>query len=70
MPLNEPKALAKAAQRLLEEQGLRERLVRGSQQRAAEFDHLSMARQSFAIYDQVLSRADAKRLWSFAPLFT
>jgi len=57
VPLNDPIALAQAAQRLLNEPGLRHRLVRASRDRACqEFDHMTMARRSFEIYEQALNK--------------
>ncbi len=57
VPLNDPIALAQAAQRLLDEPGLRHRLVRASRDRACqEFDHMTMARRSFEIYEQALNK--------------
>src|SRR5205823_5359495 len=47
VPVNDPAALAAAARRLLEEPGLRERLVEAGRQRAvSEFDHRTMAAHS------------------------
>lgn len=57
VPLNNPVALARAAKRLLNEPGLRHRLVRASRDRACqEFDHMMMARRSFEIYEQALNK--------------
>jgi rhamnosyl/mannosyltransferase len=57
VPLNDPIALAQAAKRLLDEPGLRHRLLRASRDRACqEFDHLTMARRSFEIYEQALNK--------------
>jgi glycosyltransferase involved in cell wall biosynthesis len=53
VPLDHPTALAEAAKRLLYEPGLRERLSASSQRRAKEFDHLTMAKRSLEIYEQV-----------------
>jgi rhamnosyl/mannosyltransferase len=61
VPLNDPIALAQAAQRLLDEPGLRHRLVRASRDRACkEFDHMIMAERSFEIYEQALGCSDFK----------
>lgn len=57
VPLNDAIALAQAAQRLLTEPGLRQRLAGASRQRAQEFDHLVMARRSLEIYEQALDPA-------------
>ena len=55
VPVNDPEALAAAARRLLDEPGLRDRLSRGGLRRAAEeFDHLTMAHRSLAIYQRAL----------------
>jgi rhamnosyl/mannosyltransferase len=57
IPLNDSVALAQAAKRLLNEPGLRHRLAQASRDRACkEFDHLTMARRTFEIYEQALSR--------------
>jgi glycosyltransferase involved in cell wall biosynthesis len=56
VPINDPEALAAAAQRLLDEPGLRARLVVAARDRAAkEFDHRVMAEHSLDIYRQVLA---------------
>lgn len=56
VPMNDPDALARAANRLLVDRELRERLARAGQERAAtEFDHRVMAERSLAIYRRVLS---------------
>lgn len=55
VPVDDPKALAAAARRLLEEPGLRARLAEGARRRAAEeFDHRVMARRSLEVYRRVL----------------
>jgi rhamnosyl/mannosyltransferase len=57
VPINDPIALAGAAQRLLDEPGLRHRLIEASIERACqEFDHMTMARRSFEIYEQALNK--------------
>jgi glycosyltransferase involved in cell wall biosynthesis len=57
VPVDDPVALAAAAERLLTEPGLRERLAAGARARAArEFDHGVMAERSLAVYRRVLSR--------------
>ena len=54
--VDDPDALAEAALRLLNEQGLRDRLSKAARERAiAEFDHRVMAIRSLAIYRDVLS---------------
>jgi rhamnosyl/mannosyltransferase len=56
VPVNDPIALADAANRLLTEPGLRERLSAGARERAIrEFDHRVMAERSLAIYRDVLA---------------
>jgi rhamnosyl/mannosyltransferase len=55
VPVDDPVALAGAAQRLLDEPGLRERLAEGARRRAVEeFDHRVMAQRSVEVYDRVL----------------
>lgn len=56
VPVNDALALAAAATRLLSEPGLRARLSAAGRARASlEFDHLTMARRSLAIYRKVLT---------------
>jgi glycosyltransferase involved in cell wall biosynthesis len=55
IPVDDPGALAAAANRLLDEPGLRDRLAAGGRARAAsEFDHRVLAQRSLAIYRRVL----------------
>lgn len=55
VPINNPVALAEAAKRLLNEPNLRERLSTASRERAyQEFDHMTMTKRSFEIYEQAL----------------
>jgi rhamnosyl/mannosyltransferase len=55
VPVNDPEALADAANRLITEPGLRDRLAAAAQARAVrEFDHRVMAKRSLAIYHHVL----------------
>jgi glycosyltransferase involved in cell wall biosynthesis len=57
VPVGDAVALAKAAQRLLDEPGLAERLGRGAKARAlAEFRHDVMAERSLALYAEALGR--------------
>jgi glycosyltransferase involved in cell wall biosynthesis len=57
VPVDDPSALAAAANRLLDEPGLRDRLGAAGRERAVrEFDHRVMARRSLAIYGRVLGR--------------
>ena len=61
VPINDPVALAQAAQRLLDEPDLRKRLATASRDRACkEFDHRVMAERSFEIYEQALGCSDFK----------
>lgn len=54
VPMDNPGALAAAAQRMLDEPGLRGRLGAAGRERAqAEFDHRVMARRSIGIYQTV-----------------
>ncbi len=56
VPTNDPAAFATAANRLLTEPGLRDRLAAAGRERAsAEFDHRVMAGRSLAIYRGVLA---------------
>jgi glycosyltransferase involved in cell wall biosynthesis len=58
VPMNDPRALAAAARRLLEEPGLRDRRAIAARARAiAEFDHRAMARRSREIYGAALNGA-------------
>jgi glycosyltransferase involved in cell wall biosynthesis len=55
VPVDDPAALAAAANRLVAEPGLRERLGASARERAArEFDHRVMARRSLDVYRRVL----------------
>jgi rhamnosyl/mannosyltransferase len=56
VPVDSPAALAGAANRLLTEPGLRDRLAAAARERALrEFDHRTMAQRSLAIYRRVLA---------------
>ena len=56
VPVNDPAALANAANRLLSEPGLRERLGRQARERAkAEFDQEQMARRTLDLYERILN---------------
>jgi rhamnosyl/mannosyltransferase len=55
VPINNPDALAQASNRLLYQPGLRDRLVKACQDRAAYFNHISMGKRSLEIYDKILS---------------
>ena len=58
VPMDDPAALAAAANRLLDEPGLHGRLAAAARARAArEFDHRVMAERSLAIYGRLLTRA-------------
>jgi glycosyltransferase involved in cell wall biosynthesis len=54
IPLNNPQELAAAANRLLKEPGLRDRLSRQGQIRSQDFDPLVMAQLSLDFYAQIL----------------
>jgi rhamnosyl/mannosyltransferase len=57
VPMDNPDALAAAANRLAGDSGLRERLAAGGRRRAVEeFDHRVMAERSLAIYRKILRR--------------
>jgi rhamnosyl/mannosyltransferase len=57
VPMDDGDALARAARRLVDEPGLRERLAAGGRARArAHFDHRVMARSSLEIYERLLRR--------------
>jgi rhamnosyl/mannosyltransferase len=58
VPVNNPVAFAGAAQRLLDEPGLRDRLVAAGRKRAAYFNNQAMAERSLEIYARVLSKVD------------
>ena len=59
VPVNDPTALAAAANRLLQEPGLRERLATGARSRAcSEFDSQVMAGRSLEIYRRVTGSFD------------
>jgi glycosyltransferase involved in cell wall biosynthesis len=61
VPLNDPLALAQASQRLLTEEGLRQRLAEQAKHRAMSmFDHTVMGKRSLAVYDQMLSPAPVR----------
>jgi glycosyltransferase involved in cell wall biosynthesis len=58
VPVDAPTAFAAAARRILEEPGLRTRLVAGARARAvAEFDHEAMGERSLALYRDMLAPA-------------
>jgi glycosyltransferase involved in cell wall biosynthesis len=50
VPINDARAFAGAARRLLEEEGLRERLAKGARIRADKFSDTLMAQRSLAVY--------------------
>jgi glycosyltransferase involved in cell wall biosynthesis len=55
VPVDDPNALAAAANRLLTEPGLRDRLAAAARERAIrEFDHRTMAERSLNIYGRIL----------------
>jgi rhamnosyl/mannosyltransferase len=54
VPVNDAPAFAAAAKRVLQEPGLRSRLVEGGRTRAyAEFDHATMADRCLSIYQEI-----------------
>jgi rhamnosyl/mannosyltransferase len=70
-PLNDAAALSRAANRLLTEPGLRERLAAGARERAGrEFGHRRMAARSLAVYRalQAAGSRAARAALSEAPL--
>ena len=56
VPLNDPVALGEAANRLLQEPDLRDRLVIASRERAKYFDPITMAKRSLEFYEEVLRK--------------
>jgi glycosyltransferase involved in cell wall biosynthesis len=69
VPINNPIALAQAAQRMLNEPGLRERLAIASRERVyKEFDHKTMAQRSLAIYEQLVVNAETATYLKTLPL--
>ena len=70
VPVDDPLALADAANRLISEPGLRERLGAAARRRAIrEFDHRTMAGRSLAIYQHVLTGAAIPQSAYHAALF-
>jgi glycosyltransferase involved in cell wall biosynthesis len=61
VPINDPQAFAAAAQRLLTEPGLRERLSQGARERSEEFGDVLMTKRSLAIYQRVLPTAEVRQ---------
>jgi len=62
VPVNDPLALARAAQRLLNEPGLRERLSAGARANAsARFDHVRMGLRSLELYQCASSPAEVSQ---------
>jgi glycosyltransferase involved in cell wall biosynthesis len=53
VPINDARAFAGAARRLLEEDGLRERLSQGARIRAEKFSDTLMAQRSLAVYQRL-----------------
>lgn len=61
VPVNDPHAFAHAANRLLNEPALRDRLIEGARKRAAaEFDQRLMAERCRAVYSAILSERVVK----------
>jgi glycosyltransferase involved in cell wall biosynthesis len=67
VPINDSDAFGAAARRLLEEQGLHERLSHGARQRAQKFSDELMAQRSLAIYQQVLQRKQTRKSLILTP---
>ncbi|MGH7178744.1 MAG: glycosyltransferase [Tepidisphaeraceae bacterium] len=60
VPMNDAKALARAARRILRERGLRARLAETARNRAiSEFSDDTMAQRSLAVYERVLAARHA-----------
>jgi rhamnosyl/mannosyltransferase len=67
VPVNDATALACAAQRLLDEPGLRDGLGRNARERARqEFDHMIMAHKSLALYHDTLAETSPSPIPSVA----
>jgi glycosyltransferase involved in cell wall biosynthesis len=65
IPVNDPRALAAASRRLLDDPGLRQRLGEGAASRAAvEFNHRTMAVRSLDVYRRTIVRG--KKIVSLA----
>jgi rhamnosyl/mannosyltransferase len=56
VPVNNPVALAEAANRLIYEPGLHNRLVKSSRKRAEYFNHTTMAERSLKFYEHVMNQ--------------
>ncbi len=56
VPVNDSYELAKAANRMLEDDRLYSNLVEGSRKRASQFNHMVMASQSISVYNDVLAQ--------------
>ena len=67
VPINDAQAFSMAARRLLEEQGLHQRLSQGAKQRAQKFSDELMAQRSLTIYQQVLQRKQTRKSLLLAP---
>jgi rhamnosyl/mannosyltransferase len=66
VPVNDAAGFAQAAKRLLNEAGLREKLITGGRERAvAEFDWLLMGKRSLEAYESILARSVVTDLPSF-----
>lgn len=62
VPRNDPQAFAAAAQRLLTEPGLRERLSQGAKERSQEFYDTVMAQRSIEIYQEAFQLDRSQQL--------
>ena len=56
VPVDDPVALGEAANRMLQEPGLRDRLVIASRERAKYFEPIMMAKRSLEFYESVLDQ--------------
>ncbi|MFM7437557.1 MAG: glycosyltransferase, partial [Snowella sp.] len=56
VPLNDPVELGNAANRLLTEPDLRDRLAAAGRDRAKYFDPIAMAKRSLEFYESVLDK--------------
>jgi glycosyltransferase involved in cell wall biosynthesis len=63
VPINNSRAFAGAAQRLLADPGLRQRLSQSSRQRAEKFSDLRMAQKSLSIYQRMLPDKQLQPAW-------
>jgi glycosyltransferase involved in cell wall biosynthesis len=62
VPINDARAFAGAARRMLEEEGLRERLSQGARIRAEKFSDTLMAQRSLAVYQRLAKERQFSQL--------